>query len=324
MQFTTETNSAQKTALAERGMLLDRVADELKTGRVSGLLDNLVDDLADCRKGNADDWPEMARWYSGHVVRGLLLNDPFTYRAFSKPRGYAGDAVMMDYIYGLGEADDALRNATPLGRAIFEHLDTRPAKRGVRYRRHLIAHMLDEAARRGNARVLAIAAGHLREVDLSSAARGRKFAEFVALDQDDASLSVVSQDYGHLGIKALAGSVRQILTGKVKPGQYDFVYAAGLYDYLDARTGQVFTRRMFDMTRPGGTLLIPNFLTGIAEAGYMEAFMDWHLIYRDHAQMINLMADVPADQVAEMEVFNDPDDTIAFLVVRRAEAARVN
>jgi hypothetical protein len=324
MEFTTETNSAQEPALAERGMLLDRVADELKTGRVSGLLDSLVDDLADCRKGHGDDWPEMARWYSGHAVRDLLLNDPFTYRAFAKPRGYAGDAVMMDYIYGLGEADDALRNATPLGRAIFKHLDTRPAKRGVRYRRLLIAYMLDEAARRGNARVLAIAAGHLREVDLSSAAQGRKFAEFVALDQDEASLSVVSRDYGHLGIKAQAGSVRQILTGKVKPGQYDFVYAAGLYDYMDARTGQAFTRRMFDMTRPGGTMLIPNFLTGIAEAGYMEAFMDWHLIYRDHAQMIDLMADVRSDQVADMEVFNDPDDTIAFLVVRKAEAARVN
>ena len=116
MQLIIETNSALRPALAERGMLLDRVADELKTGHVSGLLDDLVDDLADCRQGNADHWPEMARWYSGHAVRDLLLNDPFTYRAFAKPRGYAGDAVMMDYIYGLGEADDALRNATPLDR----------------------------------------------------------------------------------------------------------------------------------------------------------------------------------------------------------------
>ena len=110
----------------------------------------------------------------------------------------------------------------------------------------------------------------------------------------------------------------------MRPGQYDFVYAAGLYDYLDAKTGRVFTKRMFDVTRPGGSMLIPNFLTGIAEAGYMEAFMDWHLIYRDHPQMIDLTADVPAEQVAGMEVFNDPDDTIAFLVVSKAEAARVN
>jgi hypothetical protein len=307
--------------LAERGKLLDRVADELKTGQVSGLLDDLVDDLADCRQSHADHWAEMAQWYSGHAVRDLLLNDPFTYRAFAKPRGYAGDAVMMDYIYGLGEAEDALRNATPLGRAIFQHLDTRPAKRGVRYRRHLIAHLLDEIGRRGNARVLAIAAGHLREVDLSAAARGRKFAEFVALDQDEASLSVVARDYGHLGIKAQASSVRQILAGKTMPGQFDFVYAAGLFDYLAEATAPAFAQRMFDMTSPGGTLLIPNFLSGIAEAGYMEAFMDWHLIYRNHAQMVELMAAVPTEQVARMEVFNDPADTIAFLVVKKAAAS---
>ena len=109
MQFTTDSYSTSKTPLLlEQGMLLDRVAEQLKTGRVSDAVDELMDDLAACREEEGAQWPELARWYGSHPVRDLLLMDPFTYRAYSKPRGYAGDAVMMDYIYGLGEMPAAM------------------------------------------------------------------------------------------------------------------------------------------------------------------------------------------------------------------------
>ena len=135
--------------------------------------------------------------------------------------------------------------------------------------------------------MLAVAAGHLREVECSSAVQSGKVQEFVAFDQDEASLAVVARDYAHLGIQTMPGSVRQILSGKATLGQYDFVYAAGLFDYLSAPAAAALTCRMFDMTRPGGLMLIPNFLTGVRDVGYMEAFMDWHLIYRNHADMQN-------------------------------------
>ena len=163
--------------------------------------------------------------------------------------------------------------------------------------------------------MLAVAAGHLREVELSGAVRGGKLTEFVAFDQDDASLEVVSRDYGHLGVTAQSGSVRGILGGKAMLGQYDFVYAAGLYDYRSAPVAAALTCRLFELTRPGGLLLIPNFLTGNLDAGYMEAFMDWHLIYRSQDDMRELAAALPADQVATTEVFNDPGNAIAFLLV---------
>jgi len=318
MQITTNIQTTSTFPVFAHQMVLDHVADQLKAGRVSSALDNLFDDLAGRRQEDAEGWPDFARFCSGHPLRHLLHADPFTYRAFAKPRGYAGDAVMMDYIYGLGERDEVARAATPLGRAIFQYMDTRPSARAVRHRRTLIAGLLDRTGQRDDARVLAIAAGHLREVELSSAVRNRKLAEFVAFDQDEASLSVVSRDYGHLGVTAQPGSVRHILSGKAKLGQYDFVYAAGLYDYLAAPVARALTCRMFEMTRPGGTLLIPNFLTGLPDTGYMEAFMDWSLIYRNHAEMYDLAAALPAHEVANVQVFNDPDDAIAFLLVTKS------
>jgi len=225
---------------------------------------------------------------------------------------------MMDYIYALGEAAEAARAATPLGRAIFRFMETRPSTRAVRYRRQLIAALIDHVAQRGGTSVLALAAGHLREVARSSAVRDGRIDEFVAFDQDEASLQVIEHDYAHLGIRTMPGSVRQILSGKLNPGQFDFVYAAGLYDYLNAPVASALTRRIFDITRPGGQILIPNFATGHRDSGYMESFMDWHLIYRNHDEMAGLAAALPINALADWHIFDDDDHAITYLLISKA------
>lgn len=300
---------------------LDAVKLAMGNGNVAPALDELFDDLLARRDEEPEIWRQYARACLEHPLRHLLHQDPFTYRAFSKPRGYAGDAVMMDYIYGLGEGAEAARACTPLGRAILQYMGTRPSALGVRYRRQVIARLIDRTASRGGSTVFALAAGHLREVEISHALRAGKIREFLAMDQDEASLAVVDRDYSPVGIRAVEGSVRQILTGKANPGQFDFVYAAGLYDYLNASTAAALTRRLFDMTRPGGTLLVPNFLAGVRDTGYMESFMDWFLVYRNHADMEALAASLPGGSVAEHEVFDDPYDAITYLVVTKKESA---
>lgn len=297
--------------------MLDNANDQLEEGRIAPALDALFEDLRSRRDEEPDIWPSYAKTCLDHSIRDLLHQDPFTYRAYSKPRGYAGDAVMMDYIYGLGEARKAARDTTPLGRAIFQYMDTRPSARAVRYRRQLIARLIDRVVDGGGSSVLAIAAGHLREVERSIAVQTGRVKNFVALDQDEASLAVIANDYAYLGIQTMEGSVRQILSGKIKPGNFDFVYAAGLFDYLNAHVAAALTCRMFEMTRPGGLMLIPNFLTSVRDIGYMEAFMDWHLIYREHADMHELVAALPPNSVADWQIFDDEDESITFLQVSK-------
>src|SRR6185436_19111629 len=48
----------------------------------------------------ADEWKTVCEEARQHSLHDLLLESPFTRRAYSKPRGYAGDAVLMDLIYG--------------------------------------------------------------------------------------------------------------------------------------------------------------------------------------------------------------------------------
>jgi extracellular factor (EF) 3-hydroxypalmitic acid methyl ester biosynthesis protein len=52
-----------------------------------------------------------------HSIFAQLLADPMTRQAFKKPRGYPGDADLIDLIYGSEPAVAALDAASPIGLA---------------------------------------------------------------------------------------------------------------------------------------------------------------------------------------------------------------
>src|SRR6185295_11489983 len=92
-----------------------------------------------------DEWRKFIAVARTHRVMSLLHRDPFTFRAFSKPRGYAGDAVMMDYIYGR-EEHWAPPPATQLGHLVYNFTTAAPASEGVRSRRAALASIIDRLA----------------------------------------------------------------------------------------------------------------------------------------------------------------------------------
>jgi extracellular factor (EF) 3-hydroxypalmitic acid methyl ester biosynthesis protein len=114
------------------------------------------------------------------------------------------------------------------------------------------------------------------------------------------------------------GLVRQFLTRKTNLGQYDLVYAAGLFDYLNSGVASALTRHMWDIVRPSGLMLIPNFMVGTRDRGYMESFMDRHLIYRTETDMWELLSVLPKNEVDECEMFEDDVDTITYLLVAKS------
>jgi hypothetical protein len=254
-----------------------------------------------------------------HPLCKVFHDDPFTRRSFEKPRGYAGDAVLLDMIYRHPHAD--LDGAPELGRRIGQFCIDQPACQAVRSRRALLARTLDDmAARRNMPKVLSVACGHLREIELSDAAQSRALGAYVALDQDPASLEEVRQAYASLGVTAMEASVRDLIKGTVfDRSSFDLVYAAGLYDYLEDRVAALLTRRLFALLSAGGELLVSNFLPGIIDQGYMESFMGWFLIYRHPYELAAVARDLPLDQVAGIELFTERKLNIGFLrIVKKA------
>jgi hypothetical protein len=297
---------------------MDKALEQIQNGQVMAGMSRMHLILRERRRALPEEgWRRYVSQLRTHPLLNVLRTDPFTERAFSKPRGYAGDAVMMDYIYGYGV--DAFAALPEVGRRVFHYCTATAAPQAVRFRRQLLAEMIDATAARFDrpADVTALAAGHLREVDLSSAARSGR-AVITAIDQDEESLTVIRQAYGQFGVRTINGSVRRIIAGRVHLEPCDLAYSAGLYDYLPAAAATRLTAIMFEALRPGGHLLIANFLPNIFDLGYMEGVMDWQLIYRDDAEMRSLLGEIDTREIAGVSQVHDPLDNITFLTVTKA------
>jgi hypothetical protein len=107
------------------------------------------------------------------------------------------------------------------------------------------------------------------------------------------------------------------MLGKYKElTNFDLVYAAGLYDYLPDKIATDMTTWMVGATKPGGITLLTNFITGTPTDGYMEAFMNWPLIYRNIDQLGNT-ANAVRGQVSATKSYFDDDNVIAFIELHK-------
>jgi len=304
---------------------LSTTATIAEQGHLPASLDHLRAGLHRARAAAASPevWrAEVDRHVRVHPVLSVSHENPFVHRCFTKPRGYAGDAVMLDFIYRHPANRSLTEQATGRGRQLMQAALTTPAPRAVRNRCRLLADEIDGVCfRNPKAEILSIACGHLREAEHSAALLSGGFGRFVALDQDNESVETVRRDHGPLGIEAVPGSVKTVLArGARDLGQFDFIYAAGLYDYLSDRVGARLLGAMFSMLKPGGKVWVANFVPGIPDVGFMEAIMDWWLIYRD-APGMKAMAREGLEgfsDVASLRTFHETEGNVVFLEAVKA------
>lgn len=283
-----------------------------------------VDYFSNLRTHHGPDWSDVVRSeIATHPAMQAIRLCPLTGRCAARPRGYAGDAVMIDYIYGTGVVVQPIENAVT--QAIFAYTTSSPASRSVRYRRYRLADLIDSMAIRQlhegkqGLRVLSVAAGHGREIELSAAFQQGLISEFVALDQDAESLLELKRAYAGSAstVTPLKLSIKQLLSSNHDLGKFDLIYSAGLYDYLDTPLAKRLTARLFEILQPFGRLFYANFAPEIHGVGYMEAAMDWWLTFRDADETKALSSEINAMQLGAVKQYTDPDCNIHFVELQK-------
>jgi extracellular factor (EF) 3-hydroxypalmitic acid methyl ester biosynthesis protein len=260
----------------------------------------------------------MRQWCRAHALHALVREDPYTERAATKPRGYAGDAVMMDYIYS-GQPPEG---TSELGRTIFGATTRVSMGLSVLYRRQLLKSQIDDVVvTREGGRILSVASGHARELEGSLVQSPLFAGEVVALDQDPLSCNEVQRVHGSPRVRVLHQGVRDLLAKPADElGRFDLVYSAGLYDYLPDILARRLTVRLAQLLAPGGRLLIANFVPGGSGRGYMELFMDWTLVLRDEAQMLALLRAADPEGQGQISSFLDPHRNVVYAELQRGLA----
>lgn len=235
-------------------------------------------------------WKALVK--SNRIIRKwryFLAQDPYTRWGLIKPRGYAGDASLMDFAYGHPSVLGDVETAGPLGRHIYQATTTAKQSASARLRIQLIRQTLMDFARRdASFSVISFASGHARELDGVGDDVRRKISCFTAIDQDSASLAEIERSVLGIHLNLINQNVLRCQEGVLKPA--DLVYSLGLFDYLSDEHAQLVLDKMLQVMNPGGVLMVANLAPDAANIGYCEAIMDWWMILRSLDDMRRLAA----------------------------------
>ena len=259
------------------------------------------------------------RAYLQRRLHPLLLCAPLVHRTYTKPLGYAGDYEMVNMI---------ARNC-PEGESLYAkivHLwfvRQAPAEAHRNRLKYLTQRIVEETARVASegrtARIFSVACGpavelrdFLRQHELSNR------TELTLLDFNEETLQHVTAAINNLKaetsrrtpVQFIKRSVHHLLKEAVRTSapasaqQYDFVYCAGLFDYLTDTVCQRLMTLLYEWVAPGGLLLATNVDPSNPKRQVMEHCVDWQLIYRTspEAQALRPTQVAPGDFLIRADI----------------------
>lgn len=228
-----------------------------------------------------------------------FMRSHFAQRAYYKPKGYAGDFLMMEHIYRNIPAGDGT-----LGQVIDEYCLQRPGSLAIRGRRKLLAAQIaahsKEAGREGREfHVMNLACGPNRELfDFLADCPYSELINALCVDIDTEALHYTNQHVNtfphRASIRLMSENVVKWAIGRSKQRiePRDLIYSAGLCDYLDPRLFRALVSRCYEHLKPGGTLLLGNFAP-YADSLFLDQLLKWELLYRTEEELLELMDGSP-------------------------------
>ncbi len=281
-------DSVQKAIIATEGK------------KFMAFLDKKLDELNALVVGYNKQEHENHGYYFRKQLWNIILCSKMMKRTNLKPRGYAGDSEMMRLIY----LNDAQGKST-FSKLMHLHPVGLPGAEAVRNRRKLIVNKINtlekDDLKEGKTKILSVACGPAFELqDIVRSPKDFEKLHFTLLDQDRAALyeaaTVINQleksFKAELKVNYLTESVRTMLTTRElnkKWGQFDFIYSLGLFDYLTPPVAKAVLKKLYQILKPGGEIIIGNFHVSNPSRVFMEYWLDWVLYYRSESDFLELL-----------------------------------
>lgn len=281
------------------------------------------------KEGKQIEYSSLAthKAFAQRELHALILCAPFCHRSYTKPLGYAGDYEMVNIL--LRESWEGVNIYAKLINTFIVKSDTAQAHRNRI--EVLTKHIKNEAERvAGQGRrckILNIGCGPAAEIkNFIYEEEICNTCDFVLIDFNKETLDYAEKQLraakirrGREGITIHCEhkSISDILKisserKKLIQPSYDFVYCAGLFDYLKTQVCKRVTKLLYNYTLPGGLALMTNIHTKHTVRIFLEHLLEWYLVLRNEEDMLGL---APEDSLAELE--KDATGVNIFLKLRK-------
>lgn len=214
-----------------------------------------------------------------------------TNRCLTKPQGYHGDYITMQLMY-----ENQFRGETNLGKCLHKFVTDDPSSASVRARRHYLKDRIKLIFNYRGGNILSVASGPATEI-VDALIEGINFKRITLLDQD------------YKALKEAEGNIREVLPKNTelvllnitildlilngdedlkRYGPYNYIYSAGLYDYLPNEFASKLNHYLYDLLSETGTLDIGNF-TEFSIGFFADFASGWRLILRESQEMVKIL-----------------------------------
>ena len=277
-----------------------------------------------------DDLKSIHRSYSRRQMHPIILCSPFVYRSFQKPLGYAGDYEMINMMLR-----DPFEGSSLFAKILNTFFLSTPPCLAHRNRiKYLVRKLTEETDRvtqeKREARILNMGCGPAKEVqDFITEEGSCDQAQFVLMDFNDETLEFTRKNLENLkkanhrrtSINMVKKSVNTILKESFKPTaeagdkDYDFIYCAGLFDYLEDRICKRLMDYFYGRLAPGGLLLATNVTPTNPIRNILESLLEWPMVYRNRLQMAGIKPEAALE--GSFDIYTEETGVNIFIEVRK-------
>lgn len=226
-------------------------------------------------------------------------------RGFLKPNGYPGDYLFLDRIY----TNHISKNPKY---AIWDaYVQQNGAPDAVRNRKEYFKHLVKAKAKSASSiNILNIISGSGRELkELYDAETTNIHTTCVEIDKEAIEFS---KELNKSNLEKIAYVNSNIFRYQTEES-FDFIWSAGLFDYLNDKAFVKLLKRFKEWQKKGGEIVIGNYNEAHNPSRhYMEVLGDWNLIYRTGTQLIEL-AIAAGFMKKDVHVSRMPDNVILYL-----------
>lgn len=295
--------------------------------RAYRLFDDINDALREFKQLAVNEAEEFVWGYVFKEFFPYYMRSRFAERAYYKPRGYAGDFMMMEMIYQNNPDGDG-----KIGQLVDGWCLNSASARAVRGRRRLLANLLeaiisDRNNGRRPVRIMNLACGSNRELfDFLARFKRTESVEAVCVDADLQALEYTNTRVNvfphRAAIRLMNDNVVKWSLGSTRHQYepFDIIYSTGLTDYLDRRLFLAVVSRCYEHLKPGGVLIIGNFDHSNPHRLFMDHILNWKLIYRSANELHELFAESPFGNRVRIEA--EEEGVNLFAVASKVDEAR--